>query len=131
MKNRKTAFFASGRLTYRYFELANTQFGSLLSQIIENQQIMSAKYTVLMLRLHQNERYTAFGMVASGTSVIRAVKQFDCSSVIVHSLVRRYEQTGISIDACSRSNMYVRKRRRDNTVNLLLRIKVSSSSRQL
>ena len=79
-----------------------------------------------MLRLHQNERYRAFGMVAAGTSVIHAAKLIDCSSVIVHSLVRRFEQTGISIDALSRGD--VRKRRRDKTVNLLLRINVSSSS---
>ena len=31
--------------------------------------------------------------------VIRAVKMFDCSRVIAHSVVRLYEQTGISIDA--------------------------------
>ena len=63
------------------------------------------------------------------TIIIHVAKLLSCSSVIVHSLVRRFEQTGISIDALSRGD--VRKRRRDNTVNLLLRISVSSSSRQL
>ena len=43
--------------------------------------------------------------------------------------MRRVEQTGISIDALSRGN--VRKRRQDKTVNLLLRINASSTSRQL
>ena len=92
---------------------------------------MSAKYTVLMLhvRFSQNERYRAFGMVLIGTSVIHATKLFCCSSVIVHSLVRRFEQTGISIDASSRGD--VGKRRRDKIVNLLLLGNISSSSRQL
>ena len=58
--------------------------------------------TVLMLRLRQNERYRAFGMVAAGISVMHAEKLFCCSSVIVHSLVRRFEQTGNSVDALSR-----------------------------
>ena len=35
--------------------------GSLSSQSIENQQITFAKYTVLMLCVHQNERKKAFG----------------------------------------------------------------------
>ena len=62
---------------------------------------MSTKYTVLMLRLRQNERNRAFGMVAAGTSVIYAAKLFCCSSVIVHSLMRQFGQTGISIEALS------------------------------
>ena len=37
-----------------------------------------------MLRLRQNERYRAFGMVAAGTTVIYDAKLLDCSSVIVH-----------------------------------------------
>ena len=90
---------------------------------------MSAKYTMLMLRLRQNERYKDFDMVTSGTSVIHAAKQFGCSSFFVHNLMRRYAQTGISNDACCRSG--IRKRRRDKTVNLLLGINVSSSSWQL
>ena len=72
-------------------------------------------------------RYRAFGMVAPETSVIRDAKQFGCSSVIIPSLVRWYELTRISIDARSRSA--VRKRCRDKPVNLLLRIYVSSSTR--
>ena len=54
--------FKSGRLPFhvRYFEYINTLFGSLLSQNIENQQITSAKYTVLMLCVRQNERKKAF-----------------------------------------------------------------------
>ena len=71
--------------------------GSIFSQNIENQQIM--------LRLRQNERYMAFGMVAAGTSVIHAAKLLGCSSVIVHSLVRRFEKTGISIDTLSRGDV--------------------------
>ena len=34
---------------------------SLLSQNIEKQQVISEKYTVLMLRVCQNERKKAFG----------------------------------------------------------------------
>ena len=90
---------------------------------------MSAMYTELMLRLRQNERYRAFGMVVAGTSVIHTAKQFGSSNVNVLSLVRRFEQTGISIDALSRGD--VRKRRQVKTVYLLLHINVSSSSRQL
>ena len=37
--------------------------------------------------------------VAAISRVIRAAKMFGCSDVIVHSLVRQFEQTGISIDA--------------------------------
>ena len=48
--------FKSGRLQLRYFEYVNTLFGSPWSQNIENQQITSAKYTVRMLRVRQNER---------------------------------------------------------------------------
>ena len=91
---------------------------------------MSTKYTGLMLRLLQNEHYRAFGMVAAGTSVIHAAKVFGCSTFnIVHSIVKQFELTGISIDALSRGD--VKKRRRGKTVNLLLRINVSSSGRQL
>ena len=64
MKNvEKTSncIFKSGRLSLRYFEYLITLFGSLSSQNIENQQITSAKYTVLMLRVRQNERKKAFG----------------------------------------------------------------------
>ena len=53
--------FMSGRLSLRYFEYVNTLLGSISSQIIEYQQITSAKYTVLMLRVRQNERKQAFG----------------------------------------------------------------------
>ena len=53
--------FKSGRLSLRYFEYVNTLFGSLSSQNIDNQQIRSAKYTVLMLRVCQNWRKKAFG----------------------------------------------------------------------
>ena len=47
--------FKPGRLL-RYFEYVNALFGSLSSQNIESQQITSAKYTVLMLRVRVNER---------------------------------------------------------------------------
>ena len=54
---------------------------------------------------------------------------FGCSRVIAHSLVRQFEQTGISIDAQDRRD--VRKQCQDKTVNLQSRIDVSSSSWQL
>ena len=53
--------FKYERLSLRYFEYVNTLFESLMIQTIENQQITSAKYTVLMLCVHQNERKKAFG----------------------------------------------------------------------
>ena len=89
----------------------------------------SAKYTVLMLHVRQNERKKAFGMVAAISGVIGMAKMFGCSCVIVHSLVRRFEQTGISIDAQDRRD--VRNQRQGKTVNLHTRIDVSGSSRQL
>ena len=46
--------FKSGRLSLRYFEYGKTLFGSLSSQKMENQQIKSAKYTVLILHVRQN-----------------------------------------------------------------------------
>ena len=46
---------------YDILNNVNTQLGSLISQDIETQQITSAKYTVLMLRVRQNERKKAFG----------------------------------------------------------------------
>ena len=55
-------------------------------------------------------------MAAAGTGVIHAAKLLGCSRVIVHSLVRSFEETGISIDAQDRGD--VMKRRRDKTVNL-------------
>ena len=58
--NVKLHFFKSGRLSLLYFEYVNTIFGSLSSQNIDYQQIKSAKYTVLMLRVRQNERKKAF-----------------------------------------------------------------------
>ena len=45
----------------QYFKYVNTQFRILLSQNIENQRITTAKYTVLMLCVRQNERKKAFG----------------------------------------------------------------------
>ena len=53
--------FKSGRLSLRSFEYENTQLGSLSSQSIGNQQITSATYTVLRLRVPQNECKKAFG----------------------------------------------------------------------
>ena len=64
MKNvEKTSncIFKSERVSLRYFEYVIILFGSLSSQNIENQQITSANYTVLMLRVRQNERKKAFG----------------------------------------------------------------------
>ena len=54
---------------------------------------------------------------------------FDCSQVIAHSFVRRFEQTGISIDAQDRRD--VRKQRQGKTVYLHSRIDVRGSSQQL
>ena len=54
---------------------------------------------------------------------------FGCSRVIADSLVRRFEQTGISIDAQDRLN--ARKHRQDKTVYLHSRIDVSRFSQQL
>ena len=54
---------------------------------------------------------------------------FGCSHIIAPGLVRRFEQTGISIDAQDRRD--IRKQRQDKTDNLHPRIGVSSSSRQL
>ena len=53
---------------------------------------------------------------------------FGHSGVVAHSLVRRFEQTGMSIDAQNRRD--VKKQRQDKTVNLHTRIDVCSSSRQ-
>ena len=99
---------------------------SLLSQDIENQPITSPKYTVIMLRLRQNEHNMAFGMLVARNSVIRVAKLFGSFRIIGPSLVKRYKQTGISIDA-SRSGD-VSQRHREKT---FLRINVSGSSRQL
>ena len=41
---------------------------SLLSQEIENQQITSMKYTVVLPRLRQNERNMVFGILVAGTN---------------------------------------------------------------
>ena len=40
-------------------------------------------------------------------------KMFGCSHIIGHSLVRRFEQTGMSVDAQNRR--HVRKQRQDKT----------------
>ena len=55
-KKTSNSIFKSGRLSLRYFVSVNTLLGSLSSQNIENQQITSAKYTVLMLLVRLNER---------------------------------------------------------------------------
>ena len=52
---------------------------------------------------------------------------FDCSHIIIDSLVIGFEQTGISIDAQDRRDL--RKQRQNKTVNLHSRIDVSGSSR--
>ena len=53
--------FKSGNNHYNILNMFNTLFGSLSNQNIEYQQITSAKYTVQMLRVHQNEGKKAFG----------------------------------------------------------------------
>ena len=57
--------FKSLRLSLRYYEYVNTLFGGLSSQNIENLQIKSVRYTVLMLRVRPNERKKAFGRSSS------------------------------------------------------------------
>ena len=47
---------------------------------------------------------------------MRAANMFGCSRIIAHSLVRRFEQTEISIDAQDRRRD-VRKQRQDKTDN--------------
>ena len=54
---------------------------------------------------------------------------FGCSRIIAHSLVRPFEQTGISINAQDRWD--VREQRQDKTVNLHSFVDVRGSSRQL
>ena len=54
---------------------------------------------------------------------------FGCSSIIVYSPVRRFQQEGISTDAQDRRD--VRKQCQDKTVNLHSRIDVSGSSQHL
>ena len=75
-----------------------TLFGSLSSRNIENQLIVSAKYTVLLLRIRQFG-VRSFWQVAAAPRVIHAANIFVCSGVIAHGLVSRFEQTGIFIDA--------------------------------
>ena len=54
---------------------------------------------------------------------------FSCSRLIVHGLVRWFEQTGRSIDVQDRHD--VRKQRQEKTVNLQSCTDLSSSSGQL
>ena len=70
---------------------------SLYSQDIESQQKTSAKYTVLMLGVRQNKGISI--RLLTVPSVIFAAKRFSCTHVIAYSLVRLFEQTGISINA--------------------------------
>ena len=48
---------------------------------------------------------------------------FGCLRVIAHSLVRRFEQTGISIDAQDRRE--VRKQRQDKTIEPVHEISIN------
>ena len=72
---------------------------------MKNQQITSAKYTVLMIRVRQYKRKKAVV-----PRVICAKKMFGCS-VIAHNPGGRFEQTGISIDAQDRGDV----RKQDKT----------------
>ena len=54
---------------------------------------------------------------------------FGYSRLVVHSLVKRFEQTGMSIDAQDRRDF--RKQSQENAVNLHSHIDLSGSSRQL
>ena len=116
--------FKSGRLSLRYFEYVNALFVSLSSQNIENQQITSAKYTVVMLCVRQNQRKKAFGRPPP----YQELKAWH-SRLIAHSHVRWFEQTGISMDAQDRRDL--RKHRQDKTVNLHSPIDIIGSSPQL
>ena len=65
------------------FEYVKTLFRTLSSKNIENQQITSTKYTVLILRVRQKGHKKSFGLVPR---IIQAAKMFGCSHVIAHSL---------------------------------------------
>ena len=86
----------------------------------------STKYTVVMLRVRQNERRRIFAGRRRSKSNTRR-KDVRLLFVNAHSLVRRFELTGISNDARGRRD--VRKQRQDKTVNLYSRIDVSGSIR--
>ena len=86
------------------------------TQNIENQEITSAKYTVLMLYVCQNERKKAFG---------RSPPYHNTRSKDVQRLERWFDQTGISFDAQDRST-YGNK-----TIKLHSRTDVSGLSMQL
>ena len=66
---------------------------------------------MLKLRVRQDWREKAFWQVAFVPTVIRAAKIFGCSCVIAHSLMRRFKQTGVSVDAQDRPE--IRKQRQD------------------
>ena len=89
---------------------------------------MSTKYTVLMLPECQNEHKKAASRSLPIPRVIGA-RMFGCSRVNGNSLMRWFEQTGISINAQDQCN--VRKQRQDKTINLHSHIDLSRSSRQL
>ena len=89
---------------------------------------------MIVLCLRQNEHNRAFGMLAARTSVIHIAKVFGSSRITVHSLVRRYKQTGISIDAPRSVDAprlgEVGQLHQDETFNLLANIYASGLSRQ-
>ena len=97
------------------FVMSNCSFVTF-TQNIENQEITSAKYTVLMLYVCQNERKKAFG---------RSPPYHNTRSKDVQRLERWFEQTGISFDAQDRST-YGNK-----TIKLHSRTDVSGLSMQL
>ena len=83
-----------------------------------------------MQRVRQNESKKAFCKSPPNQEYIitRGKEVWLLSRVIVDSLVRRFMQTGISIqDAQYRRDL--RKQRQNETVNLQSRIDVSGSSR--
>ena len=65
VEKRSNCIFKSRRLSLQYFEYVKTLFRSFSSQNIENQQIMSPKYTVVMLGVCQNGPKNAFGRLPS------------------------------------------------------------------
>ena len=103
------------------------EFGSHSSQSIGNQQIRSAKYIVLMLcvrRIGVRRRFAGHCRNKSYTS-----DKDGFSFVIAHSLVRRFKQTGISVDAHDKRDVI--QQRQYKAINLHSHMDVSGSSRQL
>ena len=102
---------------------------SLLSQEIENQQITSLKYTVVLPRLRQNERNMVFGMLVAGTSENELQV---CFVVFVFLFITSWDGATRQETLLTHPDRYdVRQGRRDRTVKLLSWKYASDSSRYL